>query len=86
MIRNWFRGVVEAAIIRLEKTGQINVTVKHVTMASAAPKGCAACKGSGRAAGGFSGKMKLTGDVTSREREDMMFLSQGVCLACRGKG
>ena len=45
---------------------------------------CPACKGTGLAE---SGRVKSSGENFSQENlESMMFLAQGICLACRGKG
>jgi len=77
----WFRRQLEAAILRLEKTGQIHVTVEHRTVTET-PNKCAACNGTGRREPDPS---RLSG-AGKDEVETLLFLRQGVCLACKGSG
>jgi hypothetical protein len=71
---------IEAEILRLYKTGSIDVTVRHVTETKLR---CAACGGSGK---GLPVQAESKGLLTPEASRQILMACQGICLSCEGSG
>jgi len=76
---------IEEAVKRLYARGEISVVIEHRHVTERVI--CKACRGSGRGARDLvPADFKATGPNAETLMRQHLFYSQGICLACEGKG